>query len=541
MHPRNIYRKPPDFKELALVYPDFRKVAKQDLSGKVSIDFKDPEAVRALSKCLLHHDFNLRVDIPPDRLVPTVPLRLNYLLWIEDILKENSLQISEVTGIDIGTGASCIYPLLAASHFKWHMLATEIDEESYKIALKNVEVNNLQDMISVKKVSSDTVLTSALDTGHHYEFCMCNPPFFSSEMELDPKLISRSPSRPLPHNARTGSMSELVSPGGEIGFIKRIIDDSKELKNLVRVYTVMMGHKNSVKIVENFLKEANVHSIGTTEFCQGHTTRWAIAWTYDSQIVLRKVKKEDTKKNNTPYTLPVEQKIEFVVSRIKELLSRIGVKVKILKDSSDFCGMELTAEKNTWAKQRRKRREYRQNVLSKKEDNESFTNSQTSITGLVSTDGLECIESKSDSKMLSTSEMTMENVQHIDVQSKRVSEDITISREHTLSIGMCQEERIPEASVHNKESTSVTTQNNNSQLKRPAEDDGNYDSLKKTKSEMASYFADIKVDPVLVASLVIRPAVSDTSLVEICWLGGVGGKDSAHQLLQYIKNSFENH
>ena len=89
----------------------------------------------------------------------------------------------------------------------------------------------------------------------------------------------------------------------------------------------MMGHKNSVKIVKDFLKESNVCNIGTTEFCQGHTTRWAIAWTYDPHIILRRI---DTKCNtktklNTPYTVTVQQKMEIVVSRIKQMLSEIQV------------------------------------------------------------------------------------------------------------------------------------------------------------------------------------------------------------------------
>lgn len=29
MHPRNIYKNPPDFKQLAISYPEFRKFAKQ--------------------------------------------------------------------------------------------------------------------------------------------------------------------------------------------------------------------------------------------------------------------------------------------------------------------------------------------------------------------------------------------------------------------------------------------------------------------------------------------------------------------------------
>lgn len=85
----------------------------------------------------------------------------------------------------------------------------------------------------VKKVNGDVLLVSAVDRDCCYEFCMCNPPFFTSEIELDPKCQARR-CRPPPHNAPTGSVSELVTPGGETGFIKRIIDDSKELKNLIR-------------------------------------------------------------------------------------------------------------------------------------------------------------------------------------------------------------------------------------------------------------------------------------------------------------------
>lgn len=73
----------------------------QDITGKVSIDFKDPQALRILTKCLLKSDFNLDVVIPEDRLVPTLPLRLNYILWIEDLM--NIIKKTEtIWGLDIG-------------------------------------------------------------------------------------------------------------------------------------------------------------------------------------------------------------------------------------------------------------------------------------------------------------------------------------------------------------------------------------------------------------------------------------------------------
>lgn len=65
------------------------------------MDFKCPEAIRSLTATLLKEDFNLSVDLPTDSLVPRVPLRLNYILWLEDILIQNGLN-EGACGIDIG-------------------------------------------------------------------------------------------------------------------------------------------------------------------------------------------------------------------------------------------------------------------------------------------------------------------------------------------------------------------------------------------------------------------------------------------------------
>ena len=106
MHPRNKYKnKKPDFKELASKYPEFEEHTTSDSNGKVHLDFKDPKALRVLTKTLLEHDFQLKVDLPPDRLVPTIPLRLNYIHWIEDILGKTE---AGVKGIDVGKSYVCL-------------------------------------------------------------------------------------------------------------------------------------------------------------------------------------------------------------------------------------------------------------------------------------------------------------------------------------------------------------------------------------------------------------------------------------------------
>uniref|UniRef100_A0AAR2INL7 Methyltransferase like 16 n=1 Tax=Pygocentrus nattereri TaxID=42514 RepID=A0AAR2INL7_PYGNA len=100
MHPRNRYKdKPPDFAYLASKYPDFQKHVQINLLGRVMLNFKDPEAVRALTCTLLKEDFGLTIEIPLERLIPTVPLRLNYIHWVEDLTEG---QGSSRRGIDIG-------------------------------------------------------------------------------------------------------------------------------------------------------------------------------------------------------------------------------------------------------------------------------------------------------------------------------------------------------------------------------------------------------------------------------------------------------
>lgn len=66
------------------------------------VNFKEPEAVRALTCTLLKEDFGLTIEIPLERLIPTVPLRLNYIHWVEDLIDG---QKKPRRGIDIGNAA----------------------------------------------------------------------------------------------------------------------------------------------------------------------------------------------------------------------------------------------------------------------------------------------------------------------------------------------------------------------------------------------------------------------------------------------------
>lgn len=196
-----------------------------------------------MTTALLKKDFNLEVELPPDRLVPTLPLRLNYLLWIEDLLKlEEQPSEQTVHGIDIGTGACCIYPILAARKNDWHFTATEADELNFESSQRTVEKNNLQKNITLVKVTPQSHLIGNIDTSLVYNFTMCNPPFFDSE---DPVPKSRSDKRTPPTCPKSGgstSLTEIAVKGGEVQFLKNLILECQELKSCIRYFYFLDYH-----------------------------------------------------------------------------------------------------------------------------------------------------------------------------------------------------------------------------------------------------------------------------------------------------------
>uniref|UniRef100_A0A1I7ZRZ9 U6 snRNA m(6)A methyltransferase n=1 Tax=Steinernema glaseri TaxID=37863 RepID=A0A1I7ZRZ9_9BILA len=297
MHERNPYKKnPPNFTLLARDYPELRKHCFVTPRGTLNLNFNDAEAVRILTLVLLKKDFGLVVELPRNNLVPRIPQRLNYLLFIEDLLMHNAVNNEDVFGIDIGTGASCIYPLLGAKKFGWKFLATEIDEDSASIAMSNVKSNNLSEKITVIRSSDGKMIfPEAVGAGDEevYTFSMCNPPFYDFE-ESDKKYaadendvyenVVTEGERPGPRSATVAKLNELATEGGEVAFVLRMVEESKKLRARIRVYTSMVGIKTSMYKIERVLKEIAEIRYMVSTLNQGRTQRFVIAWTYDNAV-----------------------------------------------------------------------------------------------------------------------------------------------------------------------------------------------------------------------------------------------------------------
>ena len=271
MHPRNPLKEL-QFIELAKEFKPMKQYIK---NGTIRADFKDPRFMRNLAMATLWKYFGLRLEIPLTNLIPAVPNRVDYILIIQDLLNESSSRPR--IGMDIGTGASCIYPLLGCSICPhWKFIGVEIDNESIKFCRDNVARNGLDERITIVKANDKELIPSQY--AGNIDFVICNPPFYYSKQQiLDGKAAKSVDSS----GECTGTLQEMITKGGEVEFIKTMIKESLKLRH-VSWFTAQVGIKKDVEKLTEFILDllGNLCCTFVKEIQQGLTKRWILCWTF---------------------------------------------------------------------------------------------------------------------------------------------------------------------------------------------------------------------------------------------------------------------
>lgn len=77
-----------------------------------------------------------------------------------------------------------------------------------------------------------------------------------------------------------GTTNEMISCGGEVEFIKRIIDESCLTRLEITWFTSLVGIKVHLKQIAMYLEKKNVSCQGVYNFTLGRTTRWIVYWSF---------------------------------------------------------------------------------------------------------------------------------------------------------------------------------------------------------------------------------------------------------------------
>lgn len=258
MHPENPHKQPYDFPALVKVNSDLENHVFRNKYGNLTIDFSNSEAVLNLNKALLHYHYQVENwDIPKGFLCPPIPGRMDYLLHLKDLL-DQKIGKKRYAGIDIGVGASCIYPILAAKHIGWSMIGSDIEVRSIEAAEQNVVNNKLQSLIKIRiQKDRGSILKNVIREDESLDFSMCNPPFHDSAEEANKTNFRKNSNLGIETRKLNfgGRSNELWCRGGEALFLKRMIRDSQSVKGKVQWFTSLVSKQQNLPAIEKHLKK----------------------------------------------------------------------------------------------------------------------------------------------------------------------------------------------------------------------------------------------------------------------------------------------
>lgn len=277
-----------NFEQLIAVLPSLAPYVQTNKYDVQTIDFANPSAVKALNTALLKSDYNIKYwEFPDANLCPPIPGRAAYLALLQKELKTSGIE-DDVLVLDLGTGASCIYPLIGNAAYGWRFIATEIDKQAYNVAKKIIDKNGLSAAIELRfQENHQHILTGILKLSEKISASICNPPFFKDEAEAEAQ--TRLKMKGLGQNTDkllrnfSGTATELCYPGGEKAFLHNYLYQSSLFKTNCFWYTSLVSKTEHVKSMQASLKKLGATKIKVLEMKLGNKISRVVAWTFLSE------------------------------------------------------------------------------------------------------------------------------------------------------------------------------------------------------------------------------------------------------------------
>ncbi len=295
LHPRNKNRERYDLNALKIAAPELKNHVLHNKFGSESIDFSNPVAVKLLNKAILNHYYGIKHwEFPDKNLCPPIPGRADYIHYMADLLAKNNLgsipRGDQITCLDIGVGASCIYPIIGATEYGWKFIGSEIDPKSIASAVNIVNSNSsIKGKVDCRlQKNPRLVFDGILGKEEKIDLVICNPPFHSSIEEA--KKGSRRKIKNLsgkkvknPELNFSGISNELISEGGEYAFIQQIIRESKLYSKNCYWFSSLVSKQANLEGIFKLLENSQTCEIKEIPLGTGNKISRIVAWTFLSK------------------------------------------------------------------------------------------------------------------------------------------------------------------------------------------------------------------------------------------------------------------
>lgn len=295
LHPRNKNRERYDLDALTAAIPELLNYITPNKFGDDSVDFSNPVAVKLLNKALLNHYYGIKHwEFPDENLCPPIPGRADYIHYIADLLKESNfgrMPIGDnITCLDIGIGANCIYPIIGVTEYNWNFIGSDIDPKSIASAQNIVDANpSLKDKIECRlQKNPSAIFHGIINTGDKIDLSICNPPFHSSAEDADKgaqrkiKNLSGKKEK-TPELNFAGISNELICDGGEYKFIATMVAESKKIAKNCYWFSSLVSKQSNLKGIYKSLEDNKAVQVKTIPMGTGNKSSRIVAWTFLSK------------------------------------------------------------------------------------------------------------------------------------------------------------------------------------------------------------------------------------------------------------------
>ncbi|QEL65545.1 23S rRNA (adenine1618-N6)-methyltransferase [Oryzomicrobium terrae] len=230
--------------------------------------------------------------------------------------------------LDIGVGANCVYPLIGHAEYGWRFVGADVDQGALASAQAILDANpDFKAAIELRRQPApEAIFRNIIRPGERFDLTLCNPPFHASPDDAqagterkwrnlgreagsgkgpgqgrdgggygdkhgrgdDPRRgAPASVAREIQNPAATrhapalnfgGRAAELWCPGGELGFIARMIAESAAFASQCRWFTTLVSKADNLPAIQRALARAGARRTVVIPMAQGQKQSRLVGW-----------------------------------------------------------------------------------------------------------------------------------------------------------------------------------------------------------------------------------------------------------------------